>query len=115
MTRKNNSGTLGAIMLVAGGIIGAGTALLFAPHSGQRTRRQISRSSRKTRNQAEKMVKDAADSMSDVIEDLGEKSSDLFERGGDMAETWRNHLLKSLDQGQKSLKKQRKRFSELRS
>jgi len=113
MARKSSSGTLGAIMLVAGGIIGAGTALLLAPQSGQRTRRQIARCSRRTRNQAEEMVKDVAGSVSDAIEELGDKTSDLFERGGDVAESWRNHLLESLDHGQKSLEKQRKRLSEL--
>ncbi|HXV22184.1 MAG TPA: YtxH domain-containing protein [Desulfuromonadales bacterium] len=33
-------------MLVVGGFIGAGAALLLAPQSGQRTRRQITRRSR---------------------------------------------------------------------
>jgi gas vesicle protein len=112
MARRNNSGTLGAIMLIAGGIIGAGSALLLAPQSGQRTRRQISRSSRRALSQAEEMVKEAADSVSEVMDDLGDKTSDIFERGGEVAESWRNHLLESLDQGQKNLEKQRKRLSE---
>lgn len=87
---KKNSGTLGAIMLVVGGFIGAGTALLLAPQSGQRTRRQITRRSRKARNRA----------------------SNLFESGGAVAENWRNRLLESLDQGQKKLERQKKRLSQ---
>lgn len=113
MAQRSNSGTLGAIMLVVGGVIGAGTALLFAPQSGQRTRRQIARCSRRARNQAEEVVKDAADSVVDVIEDLGDKTSDLFERGGEVAESWRSHLLESLDRGQKNLEKQRKKLNQL--
>jgi gas vesicle protein len=113
MAKKNNSGTLGAVILVVGGIIGAGTALLLAPQSGQRTRRQLVRCSRRARNQAEEMVKDAADSVSDVIEDLGNRTSDLFERGEEVAESWRSHLLESLDQGQKNLERQRKKLTQL--
>lgn len=113
MAQRNNSGTVGTVMLVVGGIIGAGTALLLAPQSGQRTRRQIARCSRKARNQAEEVVKDAADSVADVIEDLGTKTSDLLDRGGEVAESWRSHLLESLDRGQKNLERQRKRLTEL--
>ncbi|WP_027715494.1 YtxH domain-containing protein [Desulfuromonas sp. TF] len=90
MARKNR-GTLGAAMLVVGGFIGAGTALLLAPQSGKKTRRQITRRSRKARTRA----------------------SDLFESGGEAAEAWRNHLLKSLDQGQKNLERQKKKLTQL--
>jgi len=41
MAENNNSAMVGALMLVAGGIIGAGVALLFAPQSGKRTRKEI--------------------------------------------------------------------------
>lgn len=90
MARKN-SGALGAVMLVVGGFIGAGTALLLAPRSGRKTRKQITRRSRRARN----------------------RPSNLFESGGEVAENWRNHLLESLDQGQKDLERQKKRLSQL--
>ena len=89
MERKN-SGNQGAFMLVMGGLIGAGAALLMAPQSGKKTRRQMTRSSRKARDRA----------------------SDLFESGGEAAEYWRNHLLESLEQGQKKLERQKKRLSQ---
>jgi gas vesicle protein len=90
MARKN-SGTLGAVMLVVGGCIGAGTALLLAPQSGRKTRRQITRRSRKVRNRA----------------------SNLFESGGEIGENWRNRYLESLDKGQKNLERQKKKLSQL--
>lgn len=113
MAQSNNWGTVGAIMLMVGGIIGAGAALLLAPQSGQRTRKQIVRCSRRARNQAEELVKDAAESVSDIIEDLGEKTSDIFDKGGEVAENWRSHLLETLDQGQKSLEEQRRKLTKL--
>jgi gas vesicle protein len=110
---QKNSGTLGAIMMVVGGLIGAGTALLLAPQSGQKTRRQLTRCSRRARNQTEEMVREAAESVTAVIEDLSDKTSDIFERRGEVAENWRNHLLESLDQGQKNLERQKKKLSQL--
>ena len=112
MARKN-SGTLGAVMLVVGGCIGAGTALLLAPQSGRKTRRQITRRSRKVRNRAEEMVREAARSVTDVVDDLGDKTSNLFESGGEIGENWRNRYLESLDKGQKNLEKQKKKLSQL--
>ena len=112
MADKNTSATVGAMMLIAGGVIGAGMALLFAPQSGKRTRRDLARYSRKTRNQAEEMVRDAAGSVTEVIEALGDKTSELVERGGEVTEGWRRHLLESIDRGQKNLEKQRQKLSE---
>ena len=112
MTRKS-SGTMGAIMLVVGGLIGAGAALLLAPQSGQRTRRQITRCSRKARNRTEEMIREATRSVNDVIEDLGDKTAVLVESGDEVAKKWRDHLLESLDQGQKNLERQKKKLSQL--
>lgn len=47
MSDRDNNATVGAMMLVAGGVIGAGLAILFAPQSGKKTRRQIVRYSKK--------------------------------------------------------------------
>jgi gas vesicle protein len=113
MADKNNSAVVGAMMLVAGGVIGAGLALLYAPQSGERTRKQISRYTRKVRNETEEMMRDAAHAVTDMAEELGDKTSELAKRGGEVAEDWRQHLLDSIEQGQKSLEKQRKKLMQL--
>lgn len=112
MADNDNRATVGALMLVAGGVIGAGLGLLFAPQSGRRTRSQIARSTRRVRNQAEEMVRDAAHSVTEAVEDLGEKAATLVERGGEVAEDWREHLLDSLEQGQKKLERERQRLTQ---
>jgi gas vesicle protein len=113
MADRNNSDIVGAMMLVAGGVIGAGLALLYAPQSGKRTRKQISRYAKKVRNETEEMIRDAANAVTDMTEELGEKTSELTRRGGEVAEDWRQHLLDSIDQGQKSLDKQRKKLMQM--
>lgn len=37
----DNAGTVALLSFMIGGIVGAGLALLFAPQSGRKTRRQI--------------------------------------------------------------------------
>lgn len=113
MADRSNSATVGAIMLVAGGVIGAGLALLFAPQSGKKTRKQISRYARTVRNETEELIRDAAHSVTEMAEDLGEKTADLVERGSEVAEDWRRHLIDSIERGQKSLEKQRKKLQQI--
>jgi gas vesicle protein len=52
---------VGATALVTGLCVGVGTGVLFAPHSGARTRRRL-------RNFAEDMVEDTAEAVDKVIE-----------------------------------------------
>lgn len=104
---------LAATMLIAGGIIGAGAALLLAPQSGERTRRQIGRYARKVRSSAEELVRDASESVHDLVEDLSVKTSELIEQGEDVTSDWRNSFLHSLDRGEKALEKQRRRLTRL--
>ena len=113
MADKDNTAAVGALMLMAGGIIGAGLALLYAPQPGKKTRKQIGRYSRRVRNDAEEMIRDTAESVTDLVEDLGARTGDLIDRGGDVADEWRSHLIESIDRGQKSLDKQRKRLTQL--
>ena len=72
--------TLGTCLVA--GTIGAGVALLFAPHSGQRTRRLI-------RRKAEQYIQDAGD---DVIE----KTEEIYlwgrQAAGDTARRLRRKL-----------------------
>jgi gas vesicle protein len=61
--------TPGLAWFVAGAVIGAGVALLFAPQSGAETRRQLKRKARHLRQVAE-----------DGLEDLGERFEEGKER-----------------------------------
>ena len=113
MTDNNNNALVGALMLVAGGIIGAGVALLFAPQSGERTRKDITRYARKVRKKAEGVVDDFADTVSDMVDTVSEKAEDILEKGKDMAYEAKKELLKVMEEGQEKLEKQRVRLVKL--
>ena len=113
MSDNQRTTTVGALMLMAGGLIGAGLGILYAPQSGKRTRRQIGRYTKKVRNEAEAIIRDSSQAVTDAVEDLGEKTSELLDRGGEVAEDWKTHLLDTLDRGQKNIERQRKRLGEL--
>src|SRR5512135_2291860 len=107
MEDRNNNAMVGALMLVAGGIIGAGVALLFAPQSGKRTRKDIVRFAKKTKHKAEDLVDDFADSLANMVEAVGDKAADLLDEGKDMAHDAKKEVLRAIEDGQARLEKQR--------
>jgi len=107
------SAMLGGILLVAGGLVGAGVALLYAPQSGRQTRRDIARYSRKVRRQAEDIVDEFAGNVHGMVESIGERAEDILDRGKDMAHDAKLDLLKVIDEGQAKLEKQKSRLAKL--
>jgi len=109
---KKNA-VIGGILLVAGGLLGAGAALLFAPQSGRQTRRDISRYSRKVRRQTEDIVDDFAGNVHGMVESIGERAEDILDRGKDLAHEAKLDLIKIIDEGQAKLEKQKSRLAKL--
>lgn len=113
MDDRNNNALVGALMLVAGGIIGAGAALLFAPQSGKRTRRDIVRYAKKAKHKAEGVVDDFSAQVSDMVETVDDKAEEILDKGSDMAYEAKKDLLKAIEKGQDRLEKQRSRLAKL--
>ena len=68
MARKINTSMTEALMLFGGGVFGAGLALLLAPQSGKKSRRDISRLSRSVSKQSDRVIRNISESMSDFAE-----------------------------------------------
>jgi len=113
MEDRDNSALVGALMLVAGGIIGASAALLFAPQTGKKTRRDIVRYARKAKHKAEGVVDDFSTHVSDMVETVGERAEEILDKGSDMAYEAKKDLLKALEKGQERLEKQRNRLAKM--
>ena len=111
--RDDNKAVVGALMLIGGGIIGAGLALLLAPQTGRATRRDIEKYAKKSRRKAEEMVDDFSASIADMVEKVGEKASEIIDRGKDVADEATDNLIKAIDEGQEKLEKQRSRLAKL--
>ena len=107
MSENNNNALVGSLMLVAGGIIGAGVALLFAPQSGTKTRKDITRYAKKAKRKAEGVVDDFSDALSEMVETVADKADDILDKGKDLACDAKKELVKVIEEGQEMLEKQR--------
>jgi len=64
--QEENSGRTFAVGLLLGALIGAGVALLFAPQSGEETRRLIRKRTRKLAHTAGDKLEDFRDSVKKI-------------------------------------------------
>ena len=80
MARKFNNTMSDALMLFGGGVVGAGLALLLAPQSGKKSRKEITRFGRTVGRQGDKVIRNISESMSDFADRVGGMSAMLHKR-----------------------------------
>jgi gas vesicle protein len=113
MDDRDRKIAVAALLILAGGVVGAGVALLFAPQSGQRTRKDIFRYAKKTKNRAYEAVDDLSATVSDLVDTLGEKTDDLLDKGKEAAGSARKDLIRLIEEGAASLERFRTKLSRM--
>ncbi len=84
---------------VAGLAIGAGIALLFAPRSGEETRRDIERRARKVGNQAQDFVSEVTESVGQKIQEAKDGVENRFDSARNAVELKRRQVTNAVDAG----------------
>jgi gas vesicle protein len=109
--RNEDAVKVGAAFLI-GGAIGAAIALLYAPQSGRETRKDIQRTARRVKNEAVDLVEDTIDRVDDFVDETKDRVTELIDRGVELSSAAKKEIVKTLDQGQKALEKQKNRVME---
>jgi gas vesicle protein len=99
---------LGAFLI--GGLLGAGLALLFAPQSGERTRRDISKFAKRVKEDTMEIAEDSIESIEELMGKIGEKISNIASAGKELSEDARKRVLKAIENGQKVIEEQKERL-----
>lgn len=105
MENQNKNIVAAALLLLAGGIIGGGVALLFAPQSGERTRKDLLRYARKAKRRADEAVDDASATVSELLEQLEEKAKNSISSKNDDVGKSRKDLIQLIEEGAAKLEK----------
>jgi gas vesicle protein len=87
--------------------------LLFAPQSGQRTRKDLARYAKKTKIRAGEAVDDLSASVSDLVDTIGDKTDDLLEKGKGAAGSARKDLIRLIEEGASRLEQFRTKLSRM--
>ena len=109
MGQKENSGG-DALLLLVGGLIGAGAALLLAPQAGKKTREFLATLAEEVGDKANDAVCDFADMVSDFVETAGGRASEILDEKGTLTKESKKMMLAALEKAQEKLEEQRKRL-----
>ena len=93
--------------LIIGGLLGATVALLFAPQTGSKTRRQIVKYGKKAGNRTQRFVGEIGESLDGVIGDILEAGSEGLSKGKKLTDRARTEILDVLDAGRKYIDEER--------
>ena len=92
-----------AAALIAGALLGAGVALLFAPQSGRKTRRDIRQFAEKVGNKAEAARLELQHAIDNIIGDIEEKLQAGLASGMDWTDSKIVNLRRALESARKSI------------
>jgi gas vesicle protein len=92
-----------AAALLVGALLGAGVALLFAPQSGRKTRRDIRQFAEKAGNKAEAARIELQHSIDTIIGDVEDKLQEGLACGMDWTDSKIVDLRRALDAARKSI------------
>jgi len=113
MDDRNNDVMAGAMLVLVGAILGAGAALLLAPQSGSKTRRDLSRYARKTGKMVEGVAAEVVGSVAGMVDAVEETAEEFLDKGKDLTKESREAVLNALNEGQERLGRQRDRLAKL--
>ena len=88
MSDNNSGGDMSAFFtgIIFGGLIGAVTALLMAPQSGEETRKHLSRASNDFRDKAQDGLEDARERAEATVADARRRAERIIEEARERAE-----------------------------
>ena len=92
---------------ILGAAIGAGLALLFAPRTGEETRRELQRRANKLGGQAQDFVADVSDSVTQTISSAREKVEDRLDATRQAVDLKRRQVSNAVDAGRAAAQKAR--------
>lgn len=101
---SDNTGNI-LIALLTGAFVGAGLGILYAPQSGDKTRKQIKKEAKNAKKSLEKKYNEASDKLSEFAEEAKSKFEEKLDSTIHQAQGKSNNLLASMEEELAALKK----------
>ncbi len=92
---------------IMGLLAGAGVALLFAPRSGEDTRRSLQRGARRVQDQAQTLMTDVTDSVGQTVQDARFRVETRIDAARDAVDLKRRQVTNAVDAGRNAAQQAR--------
>jgi gas vesicle protein len=96
----------GVGLFVVGGLVGAALALILAPQSGKKTRRDIVRLGKRAKLESERIQLEMSHAINDLVDDVSEKVQEGLERGREWTDRTTQGVLTALNTGKDYIQKE---------
>ena len=96
----------GVLLFVTGSLLGAGLALVLAPQSGRRTRRDIVHLGKMAKKKSEQIQLELRHAIDDLVEDISGKMQEGMDRGREWTEKTSQGVLQALNSGKDYIRKE---------
>lgn len=80
MAHKFGNAMVDTLLMVGGGVVGAGLALLFAPQSGKKSRVKIAKFGKTVSRRGERALRGFADNMTEFADSMGSMGQRVMRR-----------------------------------
>jgi gas vesicle protein len=109
---RNGSGPL--LIFLAGGLIGAGVAMLYAPLNGEATRKYIMLQTERGKRKALNVTEDLKARIGCLINEIKGTADNVIEDGLKLTKEKKTELLAAVEAGKKAMEEEKKRLEQLR-
>ncbi len=97
-------------VFLAGGLIGAGISLLYAPLSGEKTRQYLRIQTKKAKKKARHLTESTRENVDLLIDDIKETTDKIIEEGIELTKEKKAEILAAIDAGKKAMEEERKKI-----
>jgi len=116
MNRKyKRNGSESFLIFLAGSLIGAGAAMLYAPLSGEETRKYLMLQTERGKIKALNVTEDLKERIAYLINEIRGTADSVIEEGLKLTKEKKAELLAAIEAGKKAMEDEKKRLEQLRT
>lgn len=102
-------------MMALGGLVGVVLALLYAPSSGENTRRYLRMRTEQARRRANDITGRIKENIENLIEDVKETTDEIIAEGVELTKDKKAEFLAAIEAGKRTIEEEKKRLEQLGS
>jgi gas vesicle protein len=108
------SGSKSLLIFLAGGLIGAGIAMLYAPMTGEETRQYLIIQSERGKRKTLDLTGDFKERISHLTSELREAADNIIDGGLQLTREKKAEILTAIEAGRKAMEEEKERIEQLR-
>ncbi len=105
---RNESRSL--LIFLAGGLIGAGISLIYAPLSGEKTRQYLRIQTKKAKRKARHLTESTRENIDHLISEIKETTDKVIEEGMELTKEKKAEILAAIEAGKKAMEEERSKI-----